>query len=418
MNVPTEKHIGVVGAGIVGVSTAIWLARDGHRVTLIDREGPAAGASFGNAGILASSSVVPVPTPGLVRKAPGLLLRRDGPLFLRWRYLPRLLPWLYRYLSYRNGAHVERIAQGLMPIIGDSVEQHLAIARDTPAERFIEPVAYTYVYKSRDAYRKDGFAWGIRRRLGFHPEELDEQALRDLEPNLGPAHRFAISVPDHAWIRDPGAYVKALFDHAISSGTTFEKGRVEGFVHQNSAVRGVILDGNARTFDAVVIAAGVWSKGLLEKLGSSVSMESERGYHIELERAEGGPSRPMALAEYKFIATPMDGRLRLAGLVEFGGLDAPPSEAPYELLLRQAKNAFPALRWAGEKRWLGHRPATDDSLPVIGCVAPGAYAAFGHHHVGLTGGPKTGRLIADLIARRTPNFDMQPYRSDRFDRRG
>lgn len=123
---------------------------------------------------------------------------------------------------------------------------------------------------------------------------------------------------------------------------------------------------------------------------------------------------PIALAAHKFIATPMDGRLRLAGLVEFGGLDAPPSDAPYELLLRQVRRAFPRLRWSEEKRWLGHRPATVDSVPVIGPVIPGVYAAFGHQHVGLTGGPKTGRIIADLIADRTPNFDMTPYRVDRF----
>ena len=411
---PPPKRVGVVGAGVVGVSTALWLARDGHRVTLIDREGPAAGTSFGNAGILASSSVVPVQTPGIVRKAPGMLFRRDGPLFLKWRYLPRLLPWLRRYLSYRDARHVERIARALVPIIGDSVEQHLAIARDTPAARFIEPVAYTYAYKNRDAYRQDGFAWGIRRDLGFNPVELDQQALHDFEPSLGPANGFGVAVPDHAWIRDPGAYVNALFDHVVSLGATFEKGLAEDFVHEGAVVTGVVVDGAPLSFDEVVVAAGVWSKGLLEKLGISISMESERGYHIELEGAEGGPSRPVALAEFKIIATPMIGRLRLAGLVEFGGLDAPASDAPFELLLRQAKLAFPALRWKREQRWLGHRPATEDSLPVIGPVVKGVYAAFGHHHVGLTGGPKTGRLIADLIAGRTPNVDMQPYRSDRF----
>ncbi len=399
---------------MVGVSTAIWLARDGHNITLIDREGPAAGTSFGNAGILASSSVVPVQTPGILQKIPGMLFRRDGPLFIKWRYLPHLLPWLRRYLSYRDAPHVESIAQALMPIIGDSVEQHLAIARDTPAARLIEPVAYIYAYNTGETYRHDGFAWGIRRNLGFNPVELDQSALQELEPSLGPTNGFGVAVPDHAWIRDPGAYVTALFDHAISTGATFEKGLAEDFIRADATVTGVVVDGKPLSFDEVVVAAGVWSKDLLERLGVPISMESERGYHVELEEAQGGPSRPVALAEYKIIATPMIGRLRLAGLVEFGGLDAPASDAPFELLLSQAKHAFPALRWKSEKRWLGHRPATEDSLPVIGPVVKGVYAAFGHHHVGLTGGPKTGRLIADLIAGRTPNFDMQPYRSDRF----
>jgi D-amino-acid dehydrogenase len=409
-----KKTIVVVGAGIVGIGTSIWLARDGHHVTLVDAEGPAAGTSYGNAGILANSSIVPVQTPGLLAKAPGMLFGRDGPLFLKWSYLLRLLPWLRRYLSYCTVEQVEAISAALMPIIGDSVDQHLAIARGTPAEHFIAPVDYTYAYANRDAYLKDALAWRIRRDHGFTTTEIEEPALRELEPSLGPDTRFAIRLPGHAWIRDPGGYVTALCDYAQTLGVELRIARVLDFVRSGERVTGVhTSDGEIRC-DEVVVASGVWSKALLEKLAVSVPMESERGYHLELVNPENGPGMPIALAAHKFIATPMDGRLRLAGLVEFGGLDAPPSDAPYELLLRQVRRAFPRLRWSEEKRWLGHRPATVDSVPVIGPVIPGVYAAFGHQHVGLTGGPKTGRIIADLIADRTPNFDMTPYRVDRF----
>ena len=357
------KHIVIVGAGIVGIGSAIWLLRDGHRVTIIDAKGPAEGTSYGNAGILANSSIVPVTTPGLLKKAPGMLFSPSGPLFLKWSYLPRLLPWLRRYLAHCTLPEVERIAAALMPIIGDSVDQHMAIARGTPAEDFIQNVDYTYAYASREAYLADALAWRIRREHGFVANELDAAALHQAEPNLGPASRYGVQLPGHAWI-----------------------------------------------------GAGAWSARLTEKLGLKVALESERGYHLELFDVSGGPAVPIALTAYKFIATPMHGRLRLAGLVEFGGLEAAASEAPYQLLLKQAKAAFPNLKWGEEKRWLGHRPATTDSLPVIGPLPgkSGVHLAFGHQHVGLTGGPKTGRIVADLIAGRHPNIDLAPYRAERF----
>lgn len=411
----------VIGAGIVGVSAALWLLRDGHKVIIVDSKGPAEGTSYGNAGILAASSIVPVTTPGLVKKAPGMLFGRDGPLFLKWGYLPRLLPWLREYLAHCNEADVERIADGLMHIIGDSVEQHLALAAGTRAESFIQPVNYTYAYADREAYLADRLAWRIRRDHGFETVELDEPALQRAEPNLGPASRYGVQLPGHAWIRDPGGYVKALAEEAVARGAELRIATVDDVQLTDGSVSAVVTKDGPISCDRVVLAAGVWSKALAEKLGVRIAMESERGYHIELFEVEGGPSTPIALAAFKFIATPMEDdhgtqRLRLAGLVEFGGLDAGPSDAPYELLKRQVKAAFPGLRWNGEKRWLGHRPATTDSLPVIGQIprAAGVFTAFGHQHVGLTGGPKTGRIAADLIANRRPNFDLGPYRVERF----
>ena len=414
----TGQRVVVIGAGIVVVGAAIWLARDGRQVTVLDPNGPAGGTSYGNAGILAASSIVPVTVPGLLGKAPKLLFGRSGPLFLKWRYLPRLLPWLVRYLRHCNLADVDRIAAALTPSIGDSLEQHLALARGTPAERFIQPVSYTYAYAARAAYESDGLAWRVRAAHGFVAEELEEPRLRALEPSLGPEVRFGAQVRGHAWVRDPGAYVKALARYAESLGVTFEVAAAEGFERDASTVVGVRTSAGVIPCDHAVLTAGVWSAQLLEPLGFRVPLESERGYHLELVDAEGGPSIPMALAAYKFIATPMEGRLRLAGIVEFGGLDAPASEAPYRLLRQQAQAAFPDLKWTSEKRWLGLRPATPDSIPVIGAVPglQGLHIGFGHQHVGLTGGPKTGRLIADLIAGRAPNFDLRPYAIERFGR--
>jgi D-amino-acid dehydrogenase len=177
----------------------------------------------------------------------------------------------------------------------------------------------------------------------------------------------------------------------------------------------VLTDAGAVPCDAVVLATGVWSSPLMKKLGLKVPLETERGYHIVFEEAEGGPTHPIMVASGKFVATPMAAGLRCAGIVEFGGLDAGPSAAPFALLRKQAKAAFPGLRASGEVEWLGHRPAPSDSLPLIGEVgATGVYAAFGHHHIGLTGGPKTGRLVAGLAAGRPANIDLSAYAPQRF----
>ena len=152
----------VAGAGIVGISTAIWLQRAGHEVTVVDREGPASGTSYGNAGVLAAAAIVPVPVPGIMRKAPGMLMDRNAPLFLRWSYLPKLLPFLRKYLSYATDAHVDHYAKAMSALLHDTVEQHQALAADTPAAQFIKTDDYCFGYASRAEFDADSYGWGKR----------------------------------------------------------------------------------------------------------------------------------------------------------------------------------------------------------------------------------------------------------------
>lgn len=411
-----DAPVVVVGAGIVGVATAVWLRREGVTVTLVDRQEPGEGTSFGNAGVLASCSMVPVTVPGLVAKAPGMLFGRDGPLFLKWGYLPRLAPWLRRYLAHCAEPQVRRIAAGLAPLLADSPAEHEALARGTPAERYIVPSDYRFAYRNRAAYEADAFAWDIRRHHGYRWEMMEGPAARRAEPLLGPEAGFVVSVPGHGHIADPGAYVKALAAHAVAEGARLVKGAVEGVVREGGRVTGVRVGGETLPARAVVVATGAWSRPLAKALGVDVPLESERGYHMELLEPSAMPRAPTMIAAGKFVATPMQGRVRLAGLVEFGGLDAPPSRAPFRLMERMIRAAMPTLSWKGTREWMGHRPATADSLPVIGEVpgAAGAFLGFGHHHVGLTGGPRTGRLLAQLVTGKRPNVDMAPYSPARF----
>jgi D-amino-acid dehydrogenase len=408
--------VAVVGAGIVGVSTAIWLQRAGHRVTLIDRAGPAAGTSYGNGGVLASCSIVPVTVPGLIRKAPRMLFSPDEPLFLRWPYLPRLLPWLRQYLSHCNPADVERIAAALAPVVGDSLADHQALSAGTGAESYIVPCGYSYVYRDRVHFGGDALGWGLRRRHGFRWDELEGEAVRASEPSLSPESGFMARLHDHGRISDPGRYVEALARYVVTAGGRLVKASVEDAVFEGGKLTGLRAGGETIPCERAVFATGVWSGVLTTKLGLKVPLESERGYHLDLHDTNITPNDALMVAAKKFVITPMNGRIRLAGIVEFGGLKAAASRPPFDLLERSAKAALPGLAFARKEEWMGHRPAPADSIPLIGEVPakPGVFLGFGHHHVGLTGGPKTGRLLAELVSGRPPNIDMTVYNPARF----
>ena len=412
----TAKTVAVIGAGIVGVSTAIWLLRDGHKVVLIDRKGPAEGTSYGNGGVLASCSIIPVTVPGLLAKAPKMLFDRNQPLFLKWSYLPKLVPWLVRYLGQTKAEAVRKRAAALMPIIGDSLADHQALSAGTGAERWVVPSDYLFVYNDRAHYESDGFGWGIRKEHGFQWDVLEGQAFKDYDPSYAPSLSCAARLGNHGRISDPGAYVKALAAHAETLGARLLIADVTDVARENGQVIGVRAGGDLIPCDAAVLATGAWSGPLAKTLGVTARLESERGYHLELWEPSIMPRSPVMIASGKFVATPMEGRLRLAGIVEFGGLDAPASRAPFDLLERNIKAAIPGLTWTEKTEWMGHRPSIADSTPLIGEVPglKGAYCGFGHDHVGLTGGPKTGRILSQIIAGRTPNLDLSPYSPARF----
>ncbi len=411
-----KKRVVIIGAGIVGVAAAIWLQRDGHKVVLVDKEGPAAGTSYGNGGVLVSSGIIPVNSPGLIKSAPGMLLRADSPLFLRWPYLPKMLPWVLRYMRRANPRDARRVATALKPILHNSPQEHLALARGTGAQKWIELSDYIFIYANRERFEKDKFAWSVRHEMGFTWDEMDSKTFDSYDPILKGSEKFAVRLSEHGHITDPGKYISELAAHVANQGGEVLIAEVQDIIQEQGRVTAVKTNTGLIQCDALVLAAGVWSKALAKKMGIDVPLESERGYHIELINPSHMPKSPLMLVSGKFVATPMDGRLRCAGIVEFGGLNAPASKAPFELLIRQIHQAIPSLRYDRIERWMGHRPAPVDSIPLIGSFEKiqGAYAAFGHHHVGLAGGPKTGRLIADMIADRKSDLDLAPYRLSRF----
>lgn len=406
----------VVGAGMVGIAAAMRMQEYGHQVTLIDRAGPAGGTSFGNAGILASSSVIPVTTPGIMRKAPKMLFDPLQPLFLRWRYLPKLMPWLIPYLRHANMADTQRIAEALNPIIGQSLQDHQALAAGTQAERWIRPCDYTYIFKDRSGFEADKAMWDLRKALGHEWIEYENEAFTAYDPFMADSHRFAIAMQNHGMILSPGDYIADLVKVFEERGGRMITADVDAISHENGHVTGIRTGGEALPADRVILAMGAWSGTLAKQLGISIPLEAERGYHIELWHPNAKPKTPLMVVAGKFVVSPMKDRIRLAGIVEFGGLKAAASEAPFRLLMHNVRQYMPDLTWAEETRWMGHRPAPTDSIPVIGEVPEikGVFMGFGHHHVGLTGGAKTGQILAMLASDIHPNMDLSAYDMRRF----
>jgi D-amino-acid dehydrogenase len=407
----------VAGAGITGVCVAEWLRRDGWSVTLIDpvQPGSSEQTSYGNAGLLSRISVMPIATQSLVRQLPFMLRDPNSPLFMKWAYLPRLLPWLVPFLRSARAERVEDISSALAALTFDANEQHLALVRGTPAEAFIRKGNLVSLYRNRQAYDGDVLTRRTREKFGLVPELLDRKGILERDPNIGPAYQFATVFDDYCWLSSPAAYLAAVFEHFLRNGGCFRRSRVVS-LEPGTAARLTLEDGETLTADTIVLASGVWSKTLARTAGVRVKLEAERGYHVELHSSGYCAPQPYFVMDAKFVLTPMVDALRAAGVAEFGGLDAPPSNRPVELIKEGVRRVYPDLHFEIGQSWMGRRPTTPDSLPVIGASegAPNILHAYGGQHIGLTIGAKVGRIVADLAQRRQPNLDLRPYRPDRF----
>lgn len=410
-----RKPIIVIGAGMNGISAAIWLQRSGHEVILMDKGKPGMGASFGNAGLIAQWAVTPVTTPDLWKSIPNYLLNPNAPFFLKWGYMPRLAPWLAKFLAKANDADARKISENLRPILCDAVDQHKSLARGTGVDKWIADSKFSYAYKTHKDFQDDAFSWEMKALAGFTPTVLTGDAVREEEPILGPAFQCLAVLEGHGHITNPGQYIQELTDHFVASGGKFIETEVRDFKKVGDRIVAVETADGAIDCDYAVLTAGIWSKDLMSKLGLKVPLETERGYHVIYENPSELPRNPMMITTGKFGVNPMETGLRCAGTVELGDHHADPSKQPLHLIRKYAKEAFPNLTYSGTQEWMGFRPSTPDSLPLIGELgSSGIYLGFGHQHVGLTAGPKTGRLIAQMIDGNRPNIDMAPYAPERF----
>ena len=424
------RHVVVAGAGFIGLASAIELRGAGWDVTLVD-PGPSGGeqaASYGNAGWLSSHSILPPASPGVWRQVPGWLMDPLGPLALRWSYLPRALPWLWRYLeSASTEAKVRRTAHALRSLLQGAALLHQDLAQRAGASHLLTHQGVLHVYRSRADFVADAFAWDVRRQEGIAWTEWDADTLRMREPDLAPDYGFAVHVAEAGHCRNPGAYAAALAAHAQAIGVRRITARATGLRPSGGRLQAVQTDQGDIAADALVIAAGAYSLPLAQAAGDRVSLDTERGYHVTLapvdatatQTVQPAPRTTMMVMDRKLIVHRMDCGLRVAGQVEIAGNDAPPDWRRAEVLRQHLGALFPAIsadQLSGGRVWMGRRPSTPDGLPCIGLASgcQGVVHAYGHGHVGLGSSARTGRLVAQLLQGATPDIDLAPFSPQRF----
>jgi D-amino-acid dehydrogenase len=413
----------VIGAGVVGLASAVELLRDGHAVTVLEPGTPGGeqAASYGNGTLLNPSSVIPMSAPGLWKKLPGYLNDPLGPLTIRWSYLPRMLPWLRRFLlAGSTAAKVAATARALQPLLADAPALHRRLAEQAGVGDLITRQGVLFAFPDRAAFEAEALSWSVRRDNGTKWLELNEDELRQREPSLDRRYRFAVLVEDNGQCCDPGAYVAALAGHVTALGGRIVQTGATGLRIEAGRLRAVPTRDGEVACDRAVIAAGAFSKPLARAAGDRVLLETERGYHVVIADPGVEPRYPVMPSDGKMACVMTPAGLRLAGQVELAGLHAEPNWQRAEVLLKFARKVYPNLPAdlpaERVKLWMGHRPSTPDGLPVLGLASGCADVvhAFGHGHVGLTAAAMTGKLVADLVAGRTPPFDLAPYAAARF----
>lgn len=415
------RHIVVIGAGIVGACTALALARQGHAVTILD-PGPPGGphaASFGNGSWISPASTVPMSMPGLWRKVPGFLMDSKGPLVIRWRHLPALAPWLLRFL--RAGWSVEKVSRTvrvLSALLGDAPERHLRIAADIGAPRLVVQNGLVYAYTDGQALARDGLAWKLRAGHGLVFEEVEGERLRTLAPALDARYTIGLFVPSGAHSPDTGAYVAAIVAHACRLGARFRRERAGRLLFAGERLDGVETEAGIVACDAVVVAAGIWSKPLAGMSGDRIPLVSERGYHVTIAGSAVAPAIPIMPCDGRMANTAMVDGLRCSGQVELASVDAPPDWRRADILLEHARRTYPDLGKGAlnVSRWMGHRPSTPDGLPVIGhsSLSRDVVYAFGHGHMGLCAAPATADLVAAIVEGKGDRLDIGAFSPRRF----
>jgi len=411
------RDVTIIGAGIVGLACALSLQRDGHKVTLIDPRPPGTATSFGNAGAIVAGGVVPTSTPGLWRRVPRMLSDPMSALKVRWRYLPQLAPWLLRFLWAGRHSSALRIAGELWPLTSRAVEAHRALARDAGADDVLRPVGWLKVYRNQEEFDGTAYDRSLMDRVGARYEVLDADALRQLEPGLSRDFTIGLFQPDAAFVSTPYALSQAYLNRFLARGGRLVTETVRRFDLGPTGPVRVVTDLAMHPVERLVIAAGAWSKPLVSQLSHAVPLDTERGYHLNLAWNDGVVlNRPTVIGAEGFVLCPMRDGIRLTAGVELAGLNAAPDFRRIRALLPAAQRALPGLSGEVSREWLGFRPSTPDSKPVIARSPkwPGVFFAFGHGHMGLGLSGITGTLIADMVAGRTSDIPLEPYAIDRF----
>lgn len=419
---PMEKpSLVVIGAGVIGLCSALQAQRQGYQVTLVDREAPGKGASFGNAGYIATELVDPLSTPAVLRKAPSMLLNPKGPLCLPLGHLPKLVPWLTRFVKAAAPAQVAHAHQALMRLNREAVPAWRRSLADIGEEDQLVAEGYLLVWESADKLQEAKDHAAYMAACGIPCELVQGERLAELEPEMSQVLSHALFYPEACRVKEPYQLsLKLLAAFKSRGGRHLQIGVGEVKPQGEQHVEVFSSEGeHIITCNKAIISAGAWSKSLLAQLGLDVPLEAERGYHITAPGQAYRIKHTIGSAERKFVLSPLDSGLRAVGMTELGGLKKGPNDQRFEVLKHHTQKLLPGLTQDSRicfENWMGHRPTLPDSLPVIDCHPsyPQVCFAFGNQHLGLTQAAATAELVVATMTQSESFMSREAFKVNRF----
>ena len=409
-----KLKIGIVGAGIQGISNALFLQKKGFDVTIFDRDEPGSpAASYGNAGHFSPYASVPINRPDILADIPAMLLSSTGPLALKWNYVPKMIPWFLQFIRNCNTKRMIHTAKNMHQILDLALPAYDELFDEIELGGLVEKKGILYIWNDQSLKSRE-LEINVRNELGVDQQVVTPKEIHDLEPNIKPIYHGGVYYQHGRHARNPKKILLKLYDLFLKKGGKFLKMNIKD-INFNDEEPVIKTETQSFIFDKIVIACGSFSKKLTDNLDEKIPLDTERGYHVHFKDCDHLLSRPVIFQNRGFGITPMEQGLRVVGTVEFGGLDNPLSKSRIKNLINNAKYLLEDLP-EHEDEWLGFRPTLPDYLPVIGPSKKykNIFYCFGHHHLGWTLGPISGKIISGMIAEEHTNLDLRPYSSKRF----
>ena len=408
------SSVGIVGAGIQGVCIGYQLIKKGIPVTLFDKNEPGSMSSYGNAGHFSPYAVIQLNRPDILRDIPKMLFSSYGPLALKWNYIPKMIPWILKYLKHSNKKSMLHTTKYMHQILDLSLDAYEELFKEIDITNLVDRKGIIYVWTNENLKSRN-MEIKVREELGIKQTLLKKQEVLDLEPNLNPVFDGGVFY-DYAYhARDPKGILNKIFDLFLEKGGKFIKAEVKKIKQINDNQTEIFTEEKNYKYEKTVLASGAFSKKLTDQLGENIPLDTERGYHVHFEGQENLLKRPVIFLDRGFGMTPMNQGLRAVGTVELGGLKNPISKKRIDYIVKCAKELLPQLNDFKDE-WLGFRPTLPDFLPVIGPSLKNnnIIYAFGHHHLGWTLGAITGKIVSKIVVEEKTNLDLSPYSSKRF----
>ena len=406
--------VGIIGAGIQGVCSALFLQNKGYKVSLFDREEPGgSAASSGNAGHFSPYASIPLNRPDILTDIPAMLLSSTGPLALKWNYVPKMIPWFLKFIKNCSTKKMMHTAKYMHQILDIALPAYDELFEEIDLSGLVENNGIMYIWNDQNLKSRE-LEYNIRNEIGAEQQMLNKKEIHDLEPNIKKIYHAGVFYKKARHARNPGKIWLKLFENFVKKGGKFLKLNIQdlNFDYDKPVIRS---ETQRFVLDKLVISCGAFSKKLTDKLHENIPLETERGYHIHFKGCDHLISRPVVFQNKGFGMTPMEQGLRVVGTVEFGGLENQLSKSRIKNLVNNAKFLLDGLP-EHKDEWLGFRPTLPDYLPVIGPSKnyKNVFYSFGHHHLGWTLGAISGKIISKMIDNENTNLDLQPYSSLRF----